>query len=390
MNTRFIMYVLALGAFFAGTAELIIVGIVDLLASDLRISIGLAGQLVTAFSVAFSVGSPLVIALTARMDRKKLLLATLASSVAGNALALVSDSFVPMMISRVILGVTAGVFTVTALTTAAGLSAPEKRGSAMGNVRVGFSASLVIGVPLGIFMARHLGWQSIFGMLAVLNMIILLLAAKLLPKMPGGESVSLRSQAGVLRRPKIVGGMAVTFLCVLGYSVCYTYLAPYLQQQAHLNAGSISWILLLMGVCGTAGTRLGGYGTDKWGAGRFLLAVMTVHAAVLLLSPLLVTTLPGTIAMIIVWGLSAWATMPAIHSYLMSIAEESANIVISVNTSVFQLAITLGAAAGGIVIERSGVAHVGWIGGAVVLLALITAVRSFAGVKRTEAPSTAS
>lgn len=390
MNNRFIIYLLALGAFFAGTAELVVVGIVDLIASDFHVSIGLAGQLVTVFSIAFAVGSPVVIALSARLDRKKLLLATLVFSILGNVIALVSDGMFLMMISRIVLGVTSGVFAVTAFTTAAGLASPGKQGSAIGNVHVGFSGSLVIGVPLGIFIARHWGWESIFGMLAISQALIFILMAKLLPRMPGKKDATLRSQAGIVKQPKIFGGLAISFLCVFGYSICYTYLSPYLQQCAHLDLSSISWILLLMGVCGTAGTRLGGYAADKWGASKTLLAVMSVHALILLLSPLLTASQAGTILMIVVWGLSAWATVPAVQCYLISLAPDSANMAVSINTSVFHLGLALGAAAGGIVIQQTGITHLGWIGGVAVLLAIIAAVRSFAREKHSELSSAAS
>ncbi|MCC3372623.1 MFS transporter [Cohnella sp. REN36] len=384
MNNRILIFLLALGAFLAGTAELVVVGVVDLIASDLRVSRGMSGQLVTVFSIAFAAGSPIVISLTSGMNRKRLMLATLFFSIAGNLLAWLSRDIVPLMLSRVILGVTAGVFTVIAFTTAANLSAPEKRGSAIGSVHVGFSGSLVIGVPLGIYIAGHWGWESIFGLLAVANAVIALLMVKLLPRMPGEAAVPLRAQAAMMKQGKVLGGLAITFLCVFGYSICYTFLAPYLQQLARLDLKTVSWLLLLMGICGMLGSRFGGYGTDKWGAKKLLLGVLAVHAVVLLLSPLLATTLPGAVVLIVVWGISAWATVPAIQYDLISLVPESAGIAVSVNTSVFQFGIALGAAAGGVVTERLAVGHVGWIGGIVVFAALLAAAASFSARGRSE------
>jgi DHA1 family putative efflux transporter-like MFS transporter len=382
MNNRIIIYLLAVGSFLTGTADLVIVGIVDLIASDLQVSLGLSGQLVTVFSVAFALGSPVVIALTARVSRKRMLLGTLLFSIIGNVIALLSEGIVSMMLSRVVLGVTAGVFTVIAFTTAAGLSAPDKRGSAIGSVHVGFSGSLVIGVPLGIFIATYWGWEAIFGALAVLNIIIFLFMAKLLPDMPGGEAATIRSQAAILKQAKVLGGLTITFLCVLGYSICFTFLTPYLHQLAHLDLAAVSWILLLMGICGAIGSRIGGYGTDKWGVVKLMLTVLTIHAGVLLLSPLFVTSLAGSIVWIVLWGISAWATVPAIQYYLMSLVPESAGLAVSLNTSIFQLGIAIGAATGGVITERLSVIHVGWIGGGVVLLSLLAAVMSFSRLKR--------
>lgn len=61
-----IIYFLALGATVVGTAESIITGILDMLASDINVSIGLAGQLVTVYSIAYAVGTPILIAITSK------------------------------------------------------------------------------------------------------------------------------------------------------------------------------------------------------------------------------------------------------------------------------------------------------------------------------------
>lgn len=68
---RLIILLLTIGAFLAGTAEYIIAGVVDMVAYDLQVSIALAGQLVTAYALAYAIGAPLVVMLTARMERKK-------------------------------------------------------------------------------------------------------------------------------------------------------------------------------------------------------------------------------------------------------------------------------------------------------------------------------
>lgn len=61
-----IIYFLALGATVVGTAESIITGILNMLASDINVSIGLAGQLVTVYSIAYAVGTPILIAITSK------------------------------------------------------------------------------------------------------------------------------------------------------------------------------------------------------------------------------------------------------------------------------------------------------------------------------------
>ncbi|MFD0697698.1 MFS transporter [Paenibacillus sp. GCM10027628] len=373
MSNRLVVLLLAIGAFVAGTGELIIAGIIDLIASDLHVSVALAGQLVTVFSLSFAIGTPFVIALTARMNRKKLLLITLACSLVGCMVAMLADSYAAMVLSRAILGVCSGVFNVVAFALAANLVAPDKRGSAIGSIQVGSSASLVVGVPLGIVIAEHIGWHAIFGVLAAATVIILLVILQKLPGIPG-QAAPLGNTMNGMKRPRVIAALLINLLNVVGYSVCYTFITPFLQSMAHFTHASIGLMLLLMGICATVGSRIGGYATDKYGVSRTLFTLLAVHAVSLLLSPLLAQSAAGAVAMIIIWGISAWATVPTTMFYLISLVPESAEMAISVNTSVLHIGIALGGAAGGMVVSHWSVNHVGWIGGLTVIFGLLAAI----------------
>lgn len=72
------------------------------------------------------------------------------------------------MISRAVLGVSAGIFAVVALGVAAHIAPPERRGSAIGTILMGTSLSLVIGLPLGTLIGEYMGWRCIFAILGVI------------------------------------------------------------------------------------------------------------------------------------------------------------------------------------------------------------------------------
>jgi predicted MFS family arabinose efflux permease len=55
---------LALGAFAIGTAELVVIGILNLIAKDTAVSISSAGQLITAYALGIAIGAPLLTAFT--------------------------------------------------------------------------------------------------------------------------------------------------------------------------------------------------------------------------------------------------------------------------------------------------------------------------------------
>ena len=77
---------LFLGTFVLGTAELLVVGVIDLIAGDMAVSISTAGTLVTLYALGISIGGPLLTALSMRFGRRSVLLLSLALYVAGTCL----------------------------------------------------------------------------------------------------------------------------------------------------------------------------------------------------------------------------------------------------------------------------------------------------------------
>jgi len=71
------IYILATITFIVGLAELIIGGILPLIADDLDVTLGRAGLLITAFSLSFSITGPALLSLTSKVERKKLIIIVL-------------------------------------------------------------------------------------------------------------------------------------------------------------------------------------------------------------------------------------------------------------------------------------------------------------------------
>ncbi|MGF9911695.1 MFS transporter [Paenibacillus ehimensis] len=371
------IYLLALGEFMVGTAESIVTGIIGMIAKDTQVPLSLAGQLVTAFSLAFAFGSPLLIAFTARMERKKLLLAALLLFIAGNLLAFVSAGFAVLMASRILLGLSGGVYTVLALAAAANLAPPEKKGSAIGTILMGFSVSLVLGVPAGTMAGDLWGWRSVFLIIAVFSIIAAWAIMAYLPKLPKQDPVPLRAQLATLKNSQVVTALLISFLFVTGYSTVYTYITPLLQSAAGMSTALVSTTLLLAGLASAAGSRIGGFATDKWGIRPTLYVSLLLHATILIAFPFVAQLVIVAMLATMVWIGAVQTTVPAQQYYLITLSPHSSEIALSVNTSVFQLGLAVGAGMGGLIVDRYTAAPLGWVGGATVLLGLFFAWLSF-------------
>ncbi|CAN7158715.1 MULTISPECIES: MFS transporter [Ensifer] len=95
------LLLLALATFATGTAENLVIGILPDVASGLGVSIGLAGQLTSVFSVTFALAAPAALMLTARLERRTLLLVTLGLFITSNVVAAASPNYGVLVAARI-------------------------------------------------------------------------------------------------------------------------------------------------------------------------------------------------------------------------------------------------------------------------------------------------
>ncbi|NOU86343.1 MFS transporter [Paenibacillus sp. LMG 31460] len=371
MKSTWKVYALALISFLVGTSNYIVSGILDRIAETLGTSVAAAGQLITVYSLAYAVGTPILMALTAKMDRLKLLLYSLGLFIAANLLTFVLSGFGFFIAARIITALGAGVVTVNALSIAAKMAPPGKQASAIANVTMGITASLIIGVPLGRMVASAFGWKAVFLSIAIVGGLAMLVIAAVIPRMQGDKPVSLIKQFALLKKPRVLVALAITFFWLGGYSLAYTYLSPFLLEVTHLNESLISAALFVFGVASLIGSKVGGYSADKRGIKYTLVSGMVLHVISLILLSLVGQSVIAVIAILILWSFAAWSSAPAQQFNLVSLVPESSGVMLSLNSSMMQLAMAVGAGIGGLIVNRVSLASITWFGVLGVLIAII-------------------
>ncbi|WP_256761516.1 MFS transporter [Cohnella sp. WQ 127256] len=377
MRDSWKIYMLALVSFLVGTSENIIAGILDRVAGDVGVSVAAAGQLITVFSLAYAFGTPVLMAITARIERRKLMIGALGVFFVGNVITVMASGYIPLMGSRVILALSTGVFVVVALTVAAKLAKPGKQGSAIATLVMGFSTSLIVGVPLGRVIATIYDWKLIFAGIAVLSLLAMVAILRTIPKSEGEAPVPIRAQFALLRNPQISIALSVTFFWIFGYSIVYTYISPFLLSITGMGERTVSIGLFAFGVASLIGSKLGGYSTDKWGASRTLIAGMLLHSGVLFLLSAFSQSVVFVFPLLMLWAFSAWSSGPTQQYYLMTLAPEASGIMLSLNSSVLQLAMAAGAGIGGVIIQSVSLSAISWLGAVGVAIAALMAAASF-------------
>ncbi len=379
MSNTFKIYILAIISFLVGTSEYVISGVLDNIADSLGITLAAAGQLITIFSLVYAIFTPILMALTSGMDRRKLMIVSLGLFVIGNILAFVLPGYTLFILSRIVMALGAGMVVVTALTIAAKIAPEGKQGSAIATVIMGFTASLIIGVPLGRIITDAYGWKAVFGGIALLGFLAIIIISLVIPPTKGDKPVPLMQQLALLKDRKVTIGLSITFFWLGGYSVAYTYLSPYLLNISGISEKLLSGVLLIFGVASLFGSKFGGFSTDKWGVSRTLIGTMLLHIAMLILLSLITNTYIGVIIVLILWSFGAWASAPAVQYNLTIIKPESSGVLLGLNQSVMQLSMAAGAAIGGIFVEMVSLGSITWVGVLGLAIAIIMTLMASRG-----------
>lgn len=374
MSSSLKVYILAIVSFLVGTSEYILSGILDKVAGSFDVSLAAAGQLITIFSLVYAIFTPILMAVTASMDRRKLILIGLGIFVISNILAFTLPGYSLFVVARIIMAIGAGVVVVTALNIAAKIAPAGKQASAIATVVMGFTASLIVGVPLGRITADTLGWKSVFGGIALLGIIAMIILSFAIPRIKGDAPIPLRQQLSLLKKPKVALGLSITFFWLGGYSIAYTYLSPYLLEVSGLGDKYLSGALLIFGIASMIGSKIGGFSTDRWGVHRTLSSGLALHIVMLILLSVVTHTLLGVMMVLMLWSFSAWSSGPTQQYHLTTIEPEASGVMLGLNQSMMQLAMAAGAGVGGIAIETISLTSITWIGAAGIAIAILALV----------------
>ncbi|MFQ3545067.1 MFS transporter [Halobacillus rhizosphaerae] len=370
------VYLLTIVAFVVGMVELIIGGILDLVAEDLGVSVGKAGLLISVFSVVFAIAGPILLALTVKIERKRLTLCALLVFLAGSIVAVFAPNYTVLMVARIIGAASGSLLIVLCVTMASAISTEAYRARAIGIIFMGISGSLVLGVPFGLMLGNAFSWRAPFILISLLTLFSIAGIYFFMEKMAPKPSIPIKEQIRTLNNPKILFAQLTSFLFLAGHLTLYGYLTPFLKSALGLSGTWVSIAYLLFGIAAVLGGGAGGILSDRFGTKPTVLGIIMVFGLSLFVIPYTTFSLPLFLVVMIIWSMLSWAVTPAQQSYLIESAPESADIQQSLNNSALHLGIALGSSVGSIVIERASVEQNATTGGIFVVLALGAALFS--------------
>ncbi|WP_341890898.1 MFS transporter [Variovorax sp. YR752] len=356
-----LLYLFALCNLLIGTGAFVLSGVLAPMATSLQVSVAAAGQAMTVYALSTAVLAPLALVLTGGWPRRRVLCVSLAVFALGNALCALAGNLPALLAGRVLMGVGA-VFTAVAAGIAVALVEPERRGRALSLVFIGISLSYVIGLPLGAWLGFRHGWQLPIALVAGLSGVASLVLVFVLPRDIAAPGASFTGLGALLRRREVAWVLALTLLYFTAIFCVFSYIGPVLQALVPMSTEAMSLTLMLFGLSGVAGTLIGGWANDRYGAQRTLTMQLAVLGFMMLLVPLTRGQHALMVAVFVVWGIAGFGMMAPQQSRLAAIAPAQAPILLSLNTSMLYLGTALGAAIGGPAALRIGFDHLAWVG----------------------------
>jgi DHA1 family inner membrane transport protein len=363
------IFLLAFAIFATGTDAGVVAGMLPQIAHDLDLGVGAVGQLLTAYAFTYAMGSPFFGVLASQYQSERIIIVCLISFALAVALSAAAPGIVVLLVARVLAACFSATYSPAAFALAATLAPPDRRGAGLSMLGSGFVATQVTSVPIGIWVAYHLGWRVTFGIDVIL---VVLAAAALwfagLPKTAKPPTISLAARLAPLTRPRVMSALTAKILWSTASNTVFLFVAVLFGPRFGGNA--VALLFAVMGLGGLAGSQIGGRLVDRFGATRSISCCLAGMTLILALMNLMASTFPGAAIALFMLTCFGWATFPALQSLLLALEPDHSIVVLSLNNSTSYLGLGAGAALGAVVIGAGHTSALPYAGCVVALLAL--------------------
>lgn len=344
---------LSLGVFGLVTAEFLPVSLLTPLAADLGISVGAAGQAVTATAIIGAIAAPTMAIFTKGIDRRHVMWAFSIALIISNLISAFASNFAMLLTARILLGVALGGFWSMSAAMAMRLVPMRLVPRAMSVMLTGVSFATVCAAPVGAYIGDLWGWRSAFLSAAGVGVLALVVQLATLPSLPPQGTASLRGLVALLKRPSLRLALLTVLLVISAHFAGFTYVRPLLEQVPMLSISEISLVLLAFGIGGFFGNFAGAFLVERSLRLDITLAAVVIGLMAVLL--LLFGATPWLAAVAVaVWGF-AFSMLPVgFQTWTVRAAPDEAEGAGGLLVATFQISIASGAILGGVFVDNFG------------------------------------
>lgn len=334
-------------------SEFMPVSLLTPIAGDLGITEGRAGQAISVSGLFAVVTSLFIAGLVKQIDRKRVLLAFSLLLVGSGLIVTIAPTYTVLMVGRALLGIAIGGFWSMSTAIVMRLVPEDAVPKGLAMINAGSAIAATVSAPLGSLLGDHVGWRGAFFLVVPLALLALVWQWIGMPSLPPRGRERPGNVFRLLKRPQVALGMASMFLLFMGQFALFTYLRPFLENVTGVSVATLSALLLVMGLAGVAGT---------WTIGNLLGS--RLYSLVIAIPLVMASLAAGMIAfgssaitvaaLLIGWGFFGTAAPVGWGTWLSRSLRDDAEAGGGLQVAVIQLAITLGAALGGLLFDTLG------------------------------------
>ncbi len=335
------------GSVALGLDAYVVAGLLPTIASSLDAREATVGLGVAAFTGSYAIAGPLLAGRAGRRSRRSLIVSLLIFTVANLATAF-SPTVGFFLVSRVVAGAAAGVYSPLSSAVAAEIAGEARRGRALALVLAGLAVGTVFGVPTGLALAHQWGWRAAILLIAAIGGAALAGIALRGGELPEIPASGARERLLSIARPKNLVTVTVTLLTGVASLGLYTYMTVILSAGSLASHQTLAiWI---WGIGGAVGAL---------GVGSLLDRRAPLRLSMIILGGLTLALLGMTqdqtawimVVSLFVWGMCGWASLaPQQHILLQTNPADGATAV-AANASANYLGSALGAIFGALLVS---------------------------------------
>jgi DHA1 family inner membrane transport protein len=345
------LFALAVGTFGIGTTEFVIMGLLPQVAAGLGVTVPEAGHLISAYALGVVVGAPLLAGASVTFPRRTVLIALMGTFAIGNLLSALAPGMGSLMLIRFLTGLPHGAFFGAASVAGASMVDRCHRARAVSKIFLGLTLANVAGVPLGTLLGQAAGWRATFALIGLIGLLAVAAVWAFVPDAAPAEGgrAALKGELGALRNPQVLLSLGAVVFGFGAMFACYSYVTPMLTQVGGFSPSVVTLLLAVVGLGMTAGSVLGGRLSDRAPL-KTMCGCLVALAVVLATFPLTVGTPLLAVGSLFGAGMFSLALGPAIQTRIMDIVGEAPTMASAAIQSASNVANSLGAWLGGMVI----------------------------------------